>query len=130
MLRLDPDDVQTMIGRPIDDRSFIRDTFRGLDFPEEDHAFLDAAWSQIDQLQKYKRALAISALCLAAARKQPRGVFTITDQRYDDGRKSMHTPLREQFQECVIAYNDIVFSGSRACRALCEDVFSVDPWGL
>ena len=40
-----------------------------------------------------KRALALSSLCLAAAWKQPRGVFTVTTPRYDDGRRQLHTSL-------------------------------------
>lgn len=129
-VQLDPEEVQKIVGSPVDERSFIRDTFRGLYFPDEDHAFLDSAWSNIDQLEDYKRDLAISALCLAAARKQPRGVFTITDLRYDDGRRTLHTPLREQFQECVADYNAVVVTASQPCRAVCSDIFDIDPEGF
>ena len=38
-----------------------------------------------------ERALAISALCLAAAWKQPRGLVTVTTPRYDDGRRQLPT---------------------------------------
>ena len=76
-----------------DGRDFIQRTFHGLYFPDSDHAFLDAAWSHLEALTGARRALAISALCLAAAWKQPRGVFTVTTPRYDDGRRQLHTPL-------------------------------------
>ena len=76
-----------------DGRDFIQRTFDGLYFPAADHAFLDAAWSHLDDMDATRRALAISALCLAAARKQPRGVFTITTLRYDDGRRQLRMSL-------------------------------------
>lgn len=70
-VRLSPQDIDLITGPPADDRDFIRQTYRGLYFPDDDHTFLDSAWSHIDHLPAYKRDLAIAALCLAAARKQP-----------------------------------------------------------
>jgi DNA adenine methylase/adenine-specific DNA-methyltransferase len=119
------------IGSPgIDGRDFIRRTFDGLYFPSEDHAFLDAAWSHIDLLPEYKRALALASLCLAAARKQPRGVFTITDFRYDDGRRNLRLPLREMFVEAVADFNRAVFDNRRTNRVLCQDILTVDADGF
>ena len=63
-------------------------------------------------------------MCLAAARRQPRGVFTVTDMRYDDGRRNLHMPLKEQFRLTAAAYNDVVFDRGLKCRALCSDVFA------
>ena len=90
--RLAEQDVATICSGNRDGREFIQRTFDGLYFPRSDHAFLDAAHSQIETLRQPKRALAIGALCLAAAWKQPRGVFTITTPRYDDGRASSACP--------------------------------------
>src|SRR5690242_8059241 len=84
---LTPADVARICSPSRDGRDFIARTFDGLYFPASDHAFLDSAWSHIDDLHGAKRALALSALCLAAAQKQPRGVFTVTTPRYDDGRR-------------------------------------------
>lgn len=63
-----------------------------------------------------KRALAISALILSAARKQPRGAFTISGDLsgYDDGRRDLRLPMREHFAEHVEDYNHAVFSGPPA----------------
>lgn len=113
----DPDVSRIVDGGNCDARDFISRTYRGLFFTPEDLRFLDAAWSQIARLEGAKRHLAIASLVLAAARKQPRGVFTVTGLRYDDGRASLHTPLSEQFVNCVQAWNDAVFEG-----ALCEAV--------
>jgi DNA adenine methylase/adenine-specific DNA-methyltransferase len=120
------DDLELLLSPNKDNRDFIQRTFNDLYFPQEDHAFLDSIWSHLDEISEYKRAIAISSLCLAAARKQPRGVFTITDVRYDDGRKTMHTPLRNLFIQAVEQYNSAVFDNGKNNRALCSDVFDID----
>lgn len=113
--RLTAADVARITGPAVDDRSFIRDTFEGVFFDPDDLRFLDSAWSHIDAMTGHKRALAISALCLAAARKQPRGVFTITGDlsHYDDGRRDMRLSLRDHFAERVADYNRAVFSNGQ-----------------
>jgi adenine-specific DNA-methyltransferase len=127
--RLTVADVERITGAPADSRDFIQRKFDGLYFTAEDRMFLDAAWSHIDGMRGNKRALAISALVLAAARKQPRGVFTFTDLRYDDGRRDLRLPLREHFAETAEAYNAVVFDSGRPGRAMCGDVFDLDTAG-
>lgn len=125
--QLDPEIIETICGRPADDRDFIQSTFDGLYFTHDDREFLDSAWSHIDYLQGHKRDIAISALLLSAARKQPRGVFTFTDSsRYADGRRDLRLSLREHFRECVQEYNATVFDNGRRCTALRGDVFDVN----
>jgi DNA adenine methylase/adenine-specific DNA-methyltransferase len=125
--RLSQHDIDAIGGPPADDRDFIQTKFDGLYFTHEDRAFLDSAWSHVDRLTEPKRSLAVSALVLAAARKQPRGVFTFTGLRYDDGRRDLRLPLRDQFAECAAAYNAVVFDGGVPCRALCSDIHDLDP---
>ena len=121
-VRLGETDVNFIVqGGNLDGRDFISSTYRGRFFTPEDLQFLDAAWSCIDTFQGAKRHLAVASLVLAAARKQPRGVFTVTGLRYDDGRTSLHMPLAEQFLKCVTAWNAAVFEGAR-CRAVQGDV--------
>lgn len=129
-IKLTPEDLDLLLSSNRDGRNFIQRTFENLYFSQEDHAFLDSVWSHLDELPTYKRELAVSALCLAAARKQPRGVFTITDLRYDDGRRTLHTPIRELFIEAVQEYNDAVFDNGQKNEALCMDIFDVDPVGF
>jgi DNA adenine methylase/adenine-specific DNA-methyltransferase len=124
--RLTDSDIGTICGDPADDRDFIQTTFSGLYFTDDDRKFLDSAWSHIDQLNDHKRDLAISALVLAAARKQPRGVFTFTDLRYDDGRRDLHLPLRDHFKECAAEYNEVVFDSGRLSQSLSRDIFDLD----
>lgn len=129
-ISLSNEDLELILSPNTDGRSFIRDKFKGLYFPDEDHSFLDSAWSNIDKLPEYKKEIAISALCLAAARKQPRGVFTVTSFRYDDGRRNLRMSLKDLFLEAVQEYNEVVFDNGQANVALNKDIFEVDPSGF
>ncbi|MGH3679820.1 MAG: DNA adenine methylase [Natronosporangium sp.] len=126
------DEIDQICGPAEDDRDFVQRTFDGLYFTPDDRAFLDAAWSHIDRLTGGKRAVAISALVLSAARKQPRGVFTVTDLRYDDGRRDLRLPLREHFRERAAEYNAVVFDSGQPCQARHGEVFDLEPaeWDL
>ncbi len=123
-------DLELLLSSNKDGRDFIQRTFKDLYFPQEDHVFLDSIWSHMSGLSQYKQAITISALCLAAARKQPRGVFTITDVRYDDGRRTMHTPLKSLFVEAIEQYNAAVFNNGKNNRALCSSIFEINPSGF
>lgn len=127
--RLSAADVARITGPAADDRDFIRRTFTGVFFTAEDLEFLDSAWSHIDAMGGHRRAVAIAALCLAAARKQPRGVFTITGDlsRYDDGRRDLRLSLREHFVERVRDYNRAVFGNGQACRVTTMEVADLEP---
>ena len=122
-ITLTTEDIGAICGQAADDRDFIQRTFEGLYFTGEDRRFLDSAWSHVDRMTGPKRAMAISALVLAAARKQPRGVFTVTGLRYDDGRRDLRLPLREHFRERAAGYNRVVFDSGQPCAALTGDVF-------
>ncbi len=123
--RLDAETVEQICGPPADDRDFIQQTFSGIFFTPEDLAFFDSAWSHIDQLEGYQRDVALSALVLAAARKQPRGVFTYTGFRYGDGRRDLRLSMREHFRECVTEYNATVFDVNTSSIAVNGDVFDL-----
>jgi DNA adenine methylase/adenine-specific DNA-methyltransferase len=124
--RLTDDDVATICSGNRDGRDFIQVTFDGLYFPPEDHQFLDAAWSHVDALEAPKRQLAIGALCLAAAWKQPRGVFTISTPRYDDGRRHLRMPLEALFREAASAFNEAVFVGAQRCESRQGDALAIE----
>jgi adenine-specific DNA-methyltransferase len=123
--RLTAEDLATICSGNRDGRDFIAATFDGLYFPRADHAFLDAAWSHIDTLATRKRQLAIGALCLAAAWKQPRGVFTVTTPRYDDGRRHLRMPLEALFTEAAHAFNAAVFEGAHRCESRQGDALTI-----
>lgn len=131
--RLTHDEVQEIAGPARDDRDFVRRTFEGVFFSAEDRAFLDSAWSHIAAMAGDRRALAVSALVLSAARKQPRGVFTISGDlsRYDDGRRDLRLSMRDHFVERVADYNAAVFDGAPA-RVTREEasVMRAEPYDL
>lgn len=128
--RLTVDDIEALCGPPSDDRDFIRRTFAGLYFTEADLRFLDEVWSNIEQLPAAKKDIAVAALVLSAARKQPRGVFTFTNLRYDDGRRDLHLPLRDHFKERAREYSDVVFDNGQANVATCSDIRDVAGAGF
>lgn len=126
--RLTAQDVDLILAANRDGRDFIATTFDGLYFDHADREFLDAASSNLETLSDAKQAIAISALCLAAAWKQPRGVFTVTTPRYDDGRRQLRMSLRHLFVEAVAAFNGAVFAGATGpSDSRVGDVFDIDP---
>ncbi|MEO6702310.1 MAG: DNA adenine methylase [Jatrophihabitantaceae bacterium] len=122
-------DIDRICGRAADRRNFIRSTYDGIFFTSSDLKFLDSAWSHIDTMTGHKRALAIAALVLSAARKQPRGVFTFTGTRYDDGRRDLHIPLAQHFRERAAEYNAVVFSNGQRNKSISSDIADVNPAG-
>lgn len=129
---LTADDIEVICSPAADDRDFIAATFADLYFNVEDLQFLDRAWSHIDTMTGGKRALAISALVLAAAKKQPRGVFSFTRLRYDDGRRDLRISMEQQFRESAVAYSRVVFDNGKSHVVHTADVFDVpvQPWDL
>lgn len=128
---LAPVEVDRICSGNVDGRDFIASTFEGLYFPNDDLRFLDAAWSHIDQLDGARRAIGLASLCLAAAWKQPRGVFTITTPRYDDGRRQMRMSLEQLFREAVETYNEAVFAQPHTeAKSACGEVFDIEPHGV
>ncbi|MDQ0078253.1 DNA adenine methylase [Arthrobacter oryzae] len=120
--------IAKITGPAADDRDFIRRTFKDVFFTDDDRAFLDSAWSHIASLDGFERDIALSALILSAARKQPRGVFTISGdlENYNDGRRDLRISLREHFRERVAEYNQAVFASAKPAQALTGDVFDLE----
>lgn len=126
--RLTDDDISLLTSKAIDGRSFVQDTFDGVFFDRNDREFIDSAWSHINVMNGPKKDLAIAALIQSAAKKQPRGVFTISGDlsRYDDGRKDLQLSLEEQFVNQVARYNAAVFESPGNHRAFQSDVMRLD----
>lgn len=108
---------------------FIRTTYEGIFYTPEELSILDDLWSGIRQLASpFKRALALAALLRSAIKRQPRGLFTVSDpNRYQDGRRDLQLNILEHFVEQVDIYNDAVFSNGRRNSVTCGDVFDVPP---
>jgi DNA adenine methylase/adenine-specific DNA-methyltransferase len=106
---------------------FIRDTFEGIFYTPEELSFLDDLWAGVRQWDSpFKRAVALAALLRSAIKRQPRGLFTVSDPtRYQDGRRDLQLTLREHFIEQVDLYNAAVFNNGKRNSATSGDVFSV-----
>lgn len=114
-------------------RRFIETTFSGIFFTRKDLQFLDNIWANTPVLPSdLHRALTIAALTRSCVKRQPRGVFTVAGdpEHYKDGRRDLRLSLEEHFLESVAAYNATVFDNGRTHRALCGDIFEVEPSGI
>ncbi len=123
---LSDDDKKLLLSANRKAGSFIADTFAGLYFTDEENHFLDVVRANIELLDdEYKKSLALSALTRACMKRRPRGIFTYTGERYDDGRRDMQINLRQHFIENIDAFNKAVFNNSRCNMALGLDVFQI-----
>lgn len=107
---------------------FIQKTFRNIFYSAEDLAFLDQISANIAALQNpYKKSLALSALVRSCVKKQPRGVFTVSGVRHDDGRRATRLSIQEHFLEQVQIFNATVFDNGNKNTAVQRDIAEVVP---
>jgi DNA adenine methylase len=122
-ITLNSSDLEMLLEERDDTPTFVRDTFNGLYFTPDDNALLDRVWGNIRKLNdEYKESLAVASLCRAALKKQPRGVFTVTGLRYDDGRADLRMTMQEQFVRSVAEHNAAVFDNGKRGQAFCLDI--------
>lgn len=104
---------------------FVSNTYKGLYFNDSDNEFIDTVRANIGRLRnQYKKSLALSALVRACLKKRPRGIFTYTGHRYDDGRRDLTLTLQEQFLEAVDQVNAAVFDNSKMNKARYGDAMN------
>jgi len=119
-------DVEVLLKINKDHNSFITNTFKEIYFSEEDNQFLDNTYANIILIKnKYKQAIALAALARACIKKRPRGIFTYTGMRYDDGRRDLRLSLKEQFLESVELINASVFDNGKQNKSFNKDVFKL-----
>jgi len=109
---------------PTDD--FVSKTFQGLYFSDEDNHFIDIIRMNINKLcNPVKKDLATTALIRACLKKRPRGIFTYTGFRYDDGRKDLRMTLQEQFHVAVQQINSAVFDNGQENHSFHVDALNL-----
>ena len=97
---------------------FVAATFQGLYYTDEENELIDILRSNIADIKEpYKHAIAMTALIRACTKKRPRGIFTYTGERYNDGRKDLKKSLSKQFLEAVEAVNKAVFDNGKQNRS-------------
>ena len=115
----------TDIARPHD--TFIERTFAGIFFNREDLRFLDLVSTNLRTIEeRHARALIHASLTRACLKKQPRGVFTVRGERYDDGRRDLRMPLAEHFLESISLFNGLVFDNGCPNQAVRGDALKGD----
>ena len=101
---------------------FVERTFAGLYFTDDENRLIDTLRANIKGMpNEYMRAVAMAALIRACTKKRPRGLFTYTGLRYDDGRKDLRKSLAEQFLDAIDDVNRAIFDNGKENRSLCCD---------
>lgn len=117
---------------------FVATTFQGIYYTDEENDLIDTLRTNIDKIKnQYKHAIAMAALIRACTKKRPRGIFTYTGQRYNDGRKDLQKSLEQQFLEAVESINAAIFDNGKEnkskhgdamdLRAESPDMVYIDP---
>ncbi len=122
-------DISRLLAPCLDAETFILDTYKNIFFEIDDLIFLDNILANIHQLDsEVKKAIAKSCLIRSCAKKQPRGVFTISGNlsNYDDGRRDLKLSIKEHFIEQVSFYNSAVFDNGQENKSFNGDVFDFD----
>lgn len=125
--RLSQDEVEELIQKPNNYSHFVREKFSGLYFTDEENDLIDIIRFNIGNMEnRYKQAIAMTALIRACIKKRPRGIFTYVGHRYDDGRKDLRKSLQKQFFEAVQAINESIFDNGKNNQAFCEDALALN----
>jgi DNA adenine methylase len=105
---------------------FVSDTFSGLYFTDDENSLIDTLRVNIAALRDpYQRAIAMTALIRSCIKKRPRGIFTYTGDRYNDGRKDLLKTFEVQFIEAVNAVNASVFDNGQINRSRNHDAMEL-----
>ena len=106
---------------------FVSDTFKDLYYTDDENELIDILRTNIASIDDpYKKAIAMTALIRACTKKRPRGIFTYTGHRYDDGRKDLQKSLSQQFLEAVEAVNNAVFDNHKVNKSVNGDAMALD----
>lgn len=124
---LSEDEAKKLLQSPQIVDTFVSDTFKGLYYTDEDNYIIDILRTNINQIKdEYKQAIAKTALIRACMKKRPRGIFTYTGHRYDDGRKDLKLSFETQFLNAVKSINNAIFNNGKANKSYNSDAMTLD----
>ena len=116
---------------------FVSKTFKDLYYTDSENLLIDNIRENIKKIRNpYKKAIAKSALIRACIKKRPRGIFTYTGHRYDDGRNDLLMTLENQFIEAIKLINKSIFDNGKENKSrhgdaltckLSADLVYIDP---
>ncbi len=132
------EEAKELLNKKKETDHFVVNTFNGLYYTDEENEEIDVLRTNIAAIRDpYKHAIAMAALIRACTKKRPRGIFTYTGDRYNDGRKDLQKTLEQQFLEAVDAINKAVFDNGKSnkskhgdameLRAEHPDLVYIDP---
>lgn len=132
------DEAEKLLVPQSESDHFVATTFQGIYYTDEENDLIDTLRTNIAKIKnQYKHAIAMAALIRACTKKRPRGIFTYTGNRYNDGRKDLQKSLEQQFLEAVEAINAAVFDNGKEnkskhgdamdLRAESPDMVYIDP---
>lgn len=125
-VRLPEEEARQLLERKRESDHFVANTFQGLYYTDEENDLIDTLRMNIAALRDpYKQAIAMTALIRACMKKRPRGIFTYTGDRYNDGRKDLQKSMEQQFLEAVEAINGAVFDNGKNNRARFGDAMKL-----
>jgi DNA adenine methylase len=126
-VKLSDKDIEVLLSGTPDNEGFVSKTFANIYYKDEDNAFIDLVRANIPKLRgKAKQSLAMSALIRACVKKRPRGIFTYTGFRYDDGRKDLAMSFEEQFLTAIRVLNEAVFDNGQKNKVLNSDSMNIN----
>ena len=106
--------------------NFIEKTFQGLYFSDDENKWLDNLVANIHAMTSpYKQSIAFASVVRACLRRRPRGTFTYTGLRYDDGRRDLQISLEQHFLNAVALFNAATFDNGQSHAAWNCDIFSL-----
>ncbi|MDY6851649.1 MAG: Dam family site-specific DNA-(adenine-N6)-methyltransferase, partial [Thermodesulfobacteriota bacterium] len=124
--KLDEGDVQILLDPLVQTDNFVNETFQGIYFTDKENILIDRIRANIKRLDnRIKRSLAMTALIRACLKKRPRGIFTYTGFRYDDGRRDLRMSLENHFKSAVKIVNRAVFDNGKKNHARFGDAMTV-----
>ncbi|HZO73147.1 MAG TPA: DNA adenine methylase [Ktedonobacteraceae bacterium] len=124
--RLSDEEVERLLSPHPAPRDFIARTFQDLYFTATENQLLDHLVSHILEIENpYRQSIAFAAAVRACLRRRPRGIFTYTGVRYNDGRPDLKIPLQEHFRLAVNVMNRAVFDNGQANSVLNCDLFEI-----
>ena len=119
---LNRDDVGSILSFPEVPNGLISRIYGDIYYKSADVAFLDKARLAILALNGAKKSIAMAALIRACIKRRPRGIFTYTGDRYDDGRKDLKLSLADHFVAAVDQMNKAVFDNGSDCEVRNSDL--------
>ena len=121
------DEAKALLNPTEDNDHFVTVKFKDLYFTDEENNVIDTLRANISKMEdEYKKAIALTSLIRACTKKRPRGIFTYTGHRYDDGRKDLQKSMEEQFLEAVELVNSAVFNNGKINRSVNGDALELE----